>query len=274
MIVSEFYKTPFTPKETTFQSSSDLARILFTIKVLDNIHGISLIGIKRSPAELFYHSTWPKDAKRDLQNTKNGEMTKRPDHFSYHTDGNAHMRTTKKGILGNTWNFPDHSFLPKDPSSITPLLIHSIKVNNDKYSLPLLDEISKSSYHLVEQVAVIEKPQSFSISLFLVPANISTDDILSGMWVDYHLQNHPPVRLNLRHLCNNDFSSGRFNIEGWSDCDVLFVLSDLIMPVPPDIEPRDYFKIITIVNSPMCFEKMLAQRIGRVEFVKKSDQDF
>lgn len=72
---------------------------------------------------------------------------------------------------------------------------------------------------------------------------MSTDDVLSGMWVDYHLPNNLPIRLDLRNLCSNNFYPGRFHIEGWSDCDVLFVLSDLIMPVLSDIDLRECLQI-------------------------------
>lgn len=261
----EYFTAQFKAHITTYQSQLDLARILFTIKVDKKNYGISLLGIKRSPAELFYHTTWPKNVQRDLENAKSGEKTRRPDHLSFHADGNVHMRTGKKGVFGNSWSFPDHTFLPKKSSSISPLFVHSVKVNNHEYDLPLLDEISNKSYHLTEQVAVVDSPKKFSISLFLIPSDISTSDALSGMWIDYHSIDHPPIRLDFRNLCSEGFYPGRFNIE-WSGWDILFVLSDLIMPVPSDIVPKEYFKIITIANSFRCFEKLLAQRIGRVEF--------
>lgn len=183
------------------------------------------------------------------------------------------MRTSKKGILGTSWHFPDKSFLPKDSSSVTPILIHSIKAKECDYDLPLLNEISADSYQIVQQVATIITPQNLSVSLFLGPTNVSSNDILSGMWIDFHLNNPSSLRLDFRNLCSSDFRPGRLKVQDWSGWDVLFVPSDLIMPIPSDIAPKDYFKIITIVNTPKCFEKMLAQRIGRVEFVKKSSQD-
>ncbi len=261
------------PKEITYQSNSNLTRVLFTIQTDNGIYGVGLLGIKHFPAEMFYHSSWPKDAKRDLLDTIKNETTKRPDHFSCHTDGNAHMRTSKKGILGNPWHFPDNSFLPKDSSSITPVLIHSVKVNECSYDLPLLSEISADSYQLVQQVALINTPQSFSLSLFLVPTHVSTNDALSGMWVDFHLKGQPSLRLDLRNLCSDGFHPGRLKVHEWSGWDVLFVLSDLIMPIPSDVGPKNYFKVITIVNTPKCFEALLAQRIATVEFTKKVGQD-
>jgi hypothetical protein len=259
--------------ETTHQSDSNLTRVLFTIQTDSGTYGVGLLGIKHSPAEMFYHSAWPKDAKRDLLDTSKNETTKRPDHFSWHADGNAHMRTSKKGILGHPWRFPDNSFLSKDSSSITPLLIHSVKVNDCSYDLPLLSEMSVDSYQIVQKMAVINAPQNFSVSIFLVPTHVTTNEVLSGMWVDFHLKGQPSLRLDLRNLCSDGFHPGRFKVQEWSGWDVLFVLSDLIMPIPSSAEPKNYFKVITIVNTPKCFEVLLAQRIATVEFTKKVDQD-
>lgn len=261
------------PYETTYQSDSNLTRVLLTIQTDNGTFGVGVLGISHTPAELFYHSAWPKDAKRNLLDTIKNEIIKRPDHFSCHSDGNAHMRTSKKGIVGYPWHFPGKSFLPKDSTSITPILIHSIKVNGCSYDLPLLSEISVDSYQLIQQVVMISTPKSFSLTLFLVPTHVSTNDVLSGMWVDFRFEGKPILRLDLRNLCSDEFRPGRLKISEWFGWDVLYVLSDLIMPIPSDVEPKDYFKIITIVNNTKCFEALLAQRIATVEFVKKTGQD-
>lgn len=262
------------PIETDYQPESNLSRVLLTINCGDQSYAIGILGINHSPAELFYHSSWPKDANRNLIDSATGKQTKRPDHLSCHSDGITHMRTSKKGILGTPWQFPDRSFLPKDSSSVSPILIHSIKAKESNYDLPLVSDISTNSYQIIQQVATIKTPQNFSISLFLVPTNISSNDILSGMWIDFHSNSQSSLRLDFRNLCNRDFRPGRLKVQDWSGWDVLVVPSDMIMPIPSDIGPEDFFKIITIVNTLKCFEKMLVQRIGRVEFMKKSDQDF
>jgi hypothetical protein len=220
---------------------------------------------------MFYHSSWPKEALRTLLNITTGEETRRPDHFSCHSDGQGHMKAGAE-ILGGVWQFHDNSFLSKDPSSISPILIHSIKTNNDLYNLPLMSDVAPKSYQLVQQLVVLPKPLNFSISIFVIPASLSTYDALSSMYVDFELADQSISRLDFSCLCTDVFQPGRIKIDAWPDWDVIFVLSDLTMPIPPEMEPKDHFAIVTIPDSPKCFQKLLAQRIGRVEFIDNTQQ--
>lgn len=196
---------------------NNIQRIEPIIDIGGRSYKLSSLNFDRTESQFYYHFSYPKNANKKLWNSSRKEETGRPEHISFHKDGQTHL-TLKDGQHIEIFNSADGTFLPNDSSTIKPLLIHSVYPVNDGYYLPVVD----MPINDIRTKNRLTNNGSFSAMIFLVSDKLTPEGFLK-----HPLLTSPYGDLSLEML--GSIAGTIFAWEGWT---VYYILSSLSLHVP------------------------------------------
>lgn len=168
--------------------------------------------------ELFLHLCYSSQ-KRKYKDLNTQEITRRADHFSWHTNGKGHLkiscdRKTQKG------QFADGAFLPSGPADLSPLFIISHVKGEGTWEAKHIETPSTASYLL--NIGHLEK---FSILGFLLPRNMPIT-AFQYLYACFTPENKVPVEIPFCDLFLPPVRHIRFSV--YPGYDILVFISDLL----------------------------------------------
>lgn len=168
--------------------------------------------------ELFLHFCYASQ-QRKYKDLDTQEITRRPDHFSWHIDGKGHLkispdRKTQKG------QFADGTFLPSGPADLSPLFIISHIKGEGTWEAKHIETPTSASYLL--NIGLLEK---FSILGFLLPSNMPIT-AFQYLYACFTPEDKGPVEIPLSDLFLLPFCHIRFSV--YPGYDILIFISDLL----------------------------------------------
>ncbi len=229
------------------KTKSKIKRVAPAIIVEGNAYKVCSLNFNMRDQEFIYHFALPRDAESKLWNYTSQKKTGRPDHITFHKNGRVHLSLKgdkKKLGIGNA---PDASFLPVDPDTITPLLVHSLYPIDGKYYLPLSDEAGPRN--------VWTKSGAFSVIIFLTPAKFKRDEFLNTIWLN----------TDKGKIFGSLLGAPAGRIEVWDGWVIDYVLSDLTLPLPTQKELIPCHSAFAYKDLHLVFKTLLAQRCANIE---------
>lgn len=230
-----------------------ILRVEPRIIIQKNSYKIGSLNFKLRPGEeeFYYQFDYPEGTKNKFYNYTLQKIMGRLDHITFHKDGTVQLSLKDKKMKHLGINkMPDSTFIPSNSDTITPLLIYSIYQNNGKYYLPLSNnELNNGEDNLWTRSNVWEKSKNFSIILFLTPEKINENDFLNTFWWD-----SPKGRISGQQL---GFPTGR--VKAWDGWAVDYVLTDLTLPLPSNIQPDPCYSAFAYDNLHLIFNDFLRQ---------------
>jgi hypothetical protein len=193
--------------------------------------------------QFYYHFAYPKKAKEKLWYETLQRETGRPDHISFHQSGQAHLALKKGGPI-SVQHFNEHAFIPHNQDIITPLLVHSIYIDqiNNLFYLPQYHEPSSNCKN------TLLKPCSFSVIIFLSPEKFTADYTLNQIEQFLIGDNS-----STEWLLGNP--AGR--IIAWKGWAIDYIISDLTLQIPPN----KYHSAFAYHDLHLIFRSLISQRL-------------
>ena len=219
-------------------------RIEPVIDVAGCVRKVCSLNFKVKDQEFFYQFAFPRGANLKLWNFTLREKTGRPDHITFHKDGSVRLRLKGDNKKLPSGHAPDGAFISTNPNIITPLLIHSIYSVDGEYYLPLCSGETIYKNRLASVVP-------FSIILFLTPVKFSVDQFLNKFWLD----------TDYGKVYGSLLGSPAGRIEAWDGWAIDYVLSDLTLLLPNNIQPNSYHCVFAYRDLHLVFRDLLAQRL-------------
>ncbi|MBN9376779.1 MAG: hypothetical protein BGO14_01280 [Chlamydiales bacterium 38-26] len=157
--------------------------------------------------------------KEKYKNIDIQEITRRPDHFSWHVNGKGHLKINADHKM-QKGQFADGTFLPSSPSDLSPLFIISHIQGEGTWEAKHIESLPPLSYIL--DIGHLEK---FSILGFLIPCNmpITAFQHLNACFTP---ENKIPLEIPLSDLFFLPACYIRLSV--YPSFDILILISDLI----------------------------------------------
>lgn len=228
----------------------DIKRTEPVIDISGKYYKVCSLNCDMADPQFYYHFAYPTDANKKLWNFSYQEKTGRPDHISFHKDGQFQLtlkqdKDKHKGIYKSN----DGVFLPNN-NVITPLLVHSIYQNNGEYYLPLVDMNDE-----VRKKNVLMHNGSFSVLMFLTPDKFAPRDFL----------NIPLMTSPYGNITAGILGASAGRILAWEGWAIDYLLSDLVLELPKDIPADTYHGAFAYVDLPFHFRDLFLQRLTQYQ---------
>jgi hypothetical protein len=251
---------------------SNIQRVELIINIGDTSYKVCSMNFDMKENQFYYHFAYQETIKDQLWSYNEQKTTGRPDHISWHQNGQAHLRLKDdKIILGG--RFTTGAFLPFVSETITPLLVHSVYLIQGKYSLPTISPGDKQNQIHIDYQEILQSshPKPFSVILFLSPECMNMERVLNSFWCDINdCNSQVKKRWRGSLLLREGFKSGC--ILAWQGWTINCVVTDLILPILPNCRPFDFFQAFAYTDLQPILRDFLIQRSKQLG--NKSDSSF
>lgn len=217
-------------------SQKEKPRITLCASFADSKYEIGTLGFGDSGHELFYQFSHPTSQRTHL-NLNTRKTGPRLDHISWHTDGKSHIKAGKDRLAIS--QFPDRSFFPENPHTMTPLLVESFYLDRCSINDGPLKKLEHSCTHNSSLIK-LSSPASFSVLLFLVESSLDVEQVLFSFWYKGNLSSGDSNRVFLKDLIGPGCSSEI--IPAWEGYSLLIMTSNQVLSAPDSFGGQQILK--------------------------------